>query len=185
MPLVFVILSALLIASAVGVILFRNPIHSALCLVVNLVGVACVFAALEAHFLAVVQVIVYAGAIMVLVVFVLMLLNSKTEERTLSGVIQLVLSGIIGGCLVSVVGPFIIEQWPIVAREEPPISGSVEALGKVLYTDYIFPFETAGFLVMAALVAAAMLAKTKGGDPNHPRISEGKNDGTIQAGGEQ
>lgn len=78
---VFWILAILVLLSALAVVLLPNPLHSALCLASNLVAVAGIYALLGAHFLAAVQVIVYAGAIMVLVVFVLMLLNVKSEER--------------------------------------------------------------------------------------------------------
>lgn len=160
MSIPFIILAALLISSALGVVLFRNPIHSALALIVNLIGVACTFAALNAHFLAVVQVIVYAGAIMVLVVFVLMLLNAKQEERSMAGLVQLVFASLIGLAFICFVSREVLLQWPVVQRVQPAISGSIEAVGKLLYTEYLLPFEAAGLLIMAALVGAAMLSKT-------------------------
>ena len=161
MSLVFIILSAILLASAIGVVIAQNPIHSALCLIVNLVGVACVFASLDAHFLAMVQVIVYAGAIMVLVVFVLMLLNTKEEERTTAGLVQLLVASVIGIFFIGFVSKEVLSEWPVVERSGEAVVGSVQAIGMLLYTDYILPFEAAGLLIMAALVGAAMLAKTK------------------------
>ena len=79
MDIIFYFLSALIIVASIGVVVLKNPVYSALSLIATLLGVACVFAIMQAHFLAVVQVIVYAGAIMVLVLFVLMLLNVKSE----------------------------------------------------------------------------------------------------------
>lgn len=163
MSLIVVLLGALLIGSALGVVIARNPIHSALFLVMNLVGVACVFGALGAHFLAMVQIIVYAGAIMVLVIFVLMLLNTKSEQRTLGTYVQFVAAGIASVIFISVVAKQVLLQWPVEVAPTTTLIGSVEAVGELLYTEYLLPFEAAGILLMAALVGAAMLAKTNYG----------------------
>jgi len=160
MSIVFILLSAVLLASALGVILMKNAIHSALCLVVHLVGVACVFAALDAHFLAVVQIIVYAGAIMVLVLFVLMLLNTKSEERDITGVLQFLIAGGIAVFFIALVSREVLNQWPVIPQVEPTVVGTVSSMGLLLYSKYLIPFEAAGLLIMAALVGAAMLAKT-------------------------
>lgn len=159
MTFVFVLFCAFLIATALGVVLARNPINSALCLILNLVGVAVVFASLEAHFLAVVQIIVYAGAIMVLVVFVLMLLNSKQEEQRLPGLFLLVLSSAGGAVFLGVFGVLAVEHFSTALRIQPEYTGTVKAIGELLYTDYVFPFEAASILILAAVVGAAMVAK--------------------------
>ncbi|MCB0330633.1 MAG: NADH-quinone oxidoreductase subunit J [Bdellovibrionales bacterium] len=174
MSLPLIVLGALLIASALGVVLAQNPIHSALCLVVNLVGVACVFAALDAHFLAMVQIIVYAGAIMVLVIFVLMLLTIKEEERRLAGLFQLIGAGCMGAFFVVVVSREALQQFPVEQRTGESVVGSVEAVGRLLYTNYLLPFEAAGILIMAALVGAAMLAKT-----SYPRSGDATSSGSA------
>ena len=163
MSIVVVCLGALLIGSALGVVLSKNPIHSALFLVANLVGVACVFGALGAHFLAMVQIIVYAGAIMVLVIFVLMLLNAKSEQRTLGTYFQLIGAGVASLIFIGVVGQEVLVQWPVQVGPAEALVGSVEAVGQLLYTEYLLPFEAAGVLLMAALVGAALLAKTNYG----------------------
>jgi NADH-quinone oxidoreductase subunit J len=170
MNLTFIILSSLLISSALAVVLLRNPIHSALALVVNLIGVAVVFAALDAHFLAMVQIIVYGGAIMVLVVFVLMLINTKLEERNAGTWFQIVLAGSAASCLAVVMLGALRQglssvtnstDFSSAAEAVPKLEGTVQLLGQKLYTSYLLPFEASAILLMAAMVAAAMLAKTE------------------------
>ncbi|MCB0333608.1 MAG: NADH-quinone oxidoreductase subunit J [Bdellovibrionales bacterium] len=161
MSLTFCILGAIIFASACGVVLMRNPIHSALCLIVNLVAVAGIFAQLQAHFLAVVQIIVYAGAIMVLVVFVIMLLNAKEEETSISTWL-LSLFALVGGVVfVEMVFPLLRESFPVSASAKNPVVGTVEAIGQVLYTKYLFPFEAASLLILIGVVGALMLAKSE------------------------
>ena len=177
---VFIVLSALLVASALAVVLMENPLHSALALIVNLVSVACVFASLNAHFLAVVQVIVYAGAIMVLVLFVLMLLSVKNEEKSAITWSQIALGGAFGICFVGAVAKVSLQQWgagavilakgivgknsAVLGKTATSVEGTVEAVGEVLYTNYLFPFEAASILIMSAIVGATMLAKAKRGN---------------------
>ncbi len=167
MSVTFIILSILLVLSALGVVLFENPLHSALSLVVNLIGVACVFADLEAHFLAVIQIIVYAGAIMVLVLFVLMLLNAKSEERKFSGMTKLLSTGVIGAFFVTLVLQVNKGFWsdpaiPFVKAKNFVHEGTVELVGQELFTKYLFTFESASLLIMAAVVGATMMAKSRG-----------------------
>ncbi len=176
MTLEFLIYAVLLLASASGVVGFHNPIRSGLCLIVNLLTVAAMFASLGAHFLAATQIIVYAGAIVVLVIFVLMLLNVKDEgfsrrdrRVTLAGlVVSLLLLGLIvptvkglGGYFATPVG--IVETDGVntngAAKEIVATEGTVKALGREVFTRYVFPFEAASVLIMAALVGAVMLAK--------------------------
>lgn len=165
MTISFLIFAALIVVSAVGVVLFRNPIHSALSLVGNLLCVAALFASLNAHFLAAVQMIVYAGAIMVLVVFVLMLLNIKTEKlgrkESLWYAIAAVLAIVFVSFLVPLLSEFFVLAHPVSSlalNHDGPL-GDVKGVGEVLYTQYLFVFELASILIMAALVGAVMLAK--------------------------
>ena len=158
----FVILAILVVGSAAGVILKRNPIHGALFLVLNLASVAGLYLTLRAEFLATAQVIVYAGAIAVLFVFAIMVLTPGKEETgpdVLRGqrwsavplvVVFLVLSALI---LRSAVlrGP-----GPATA-----VPGGVEAVGRILFTDYLFPFEVTSFLLLAAIVGVLTLAKRR------------------------
>ena len=157
----FGILTVILIVTALGVVSAHNPINSALCLITNMIAVAGLFANLDAHFLAAVQIIVYAGAVMVLVVFVLMLLYVKVEnpepyKKIFKGVC--VLTGML--FLVFAI-PTLKQSFIVFPDANIPFSGSMEALGKDLYTNYIFPFEAASILIMAAIAGAVMLAKKK------------------------
>ncbi|RME59343.1 MAG: NADH-quinone oxidoreductase subunit J [Candidatus Dadabacteria bacterium] len=161
MSLIFYILAGFLIATALAVVFVRDAVYSALWLVGNLFGVACVFAMLGAHFLAVSQIIVYAGAIMVLVLFVIMLLNEKVERQKRDE--YLLAAAAIGG-----VGLFLT---PILALssffrmdlrflELVPV-GTVKSIGQLLFTRYLFPFEAASVLLLAAIVLAVMLARRR------------------------
>jgi len=174
MNLLFIIFAAIVVVSALGVVLLRNPVHSALALVSNLVGVAAIYAMLNAHFLAVVQIIVYAGAIVVLVLFVLMLLNMKVEalkrhEKIFYTTVMLVAVAFCAAIL-PILHQFFGEFNPAAsltiasgaaasgAAALPRVEGTVEAIGKVLFTRYLFLFEAASILIMAALVGAVMLS---------------------------
>lgn len=162
MEIAFALIAALIIASALGVVVSRNPIHSALCLVVNLLTVAAIFAILEAHFLATVQVIVYAGAIVVLVLFVLMLLNLKVEQTQTIGLPLILVASVTGILFIALAVPMLNEAFKVFPEPKNPVVGSVAEMGKVLYTTYVFPFETSSVLLMAAIVGAVMLARRKG-----------------------
>ena len=157
----FILLSILLILSALGVLFFHNPINNALSLIANMMGIAAMFALLDAHFLAAVQIIVYAGAVMVLVVFVLMLLNIKEEApRKTSGIFMV--TCLLAGILFMYFGaPIIYNAFSQVRPADPNFNGSMQSLGKLLYSNYVFPFEAASILIMAAVAGAVMLAKRK------------------------
>jgi len=157
---VFAVCAALAIVSAIGVVASRNPVYSALFLLGNLLTVAVMFAALNAHFLAVAQIIVYAGAIMVLFLFVIMLLNVKTEERASPWLV-------VTGALAAVsFGAALLKSYAAIAHVALPAgdvtgsnNGTVKALGLDLFTNYVFPFEVASLLIIAAIVGAVMLSQ--------------------------
>lgn len=161
MTFAFLILAIILVASAIGVVALKNPLNSALCLVLNFMGIACMYAMLDAHFLAAVQVIVYAGAIMVLVVFVLMLLNVKSEEPVRGGLFFFGIA--IGASLVflRIISSTVFSGADQIPAGAPGLSGTAAAIGEVLFTKYVFPFEAASILIMAAIVGAVMLAKKR------------------------
>lgn len=165
----FYILSFLILSSALAVILLPNPIHSTLSLIVTLVSVAGMFALMEAHFLATVQVIVYAGAVVVLVLFVVMLLNAKNEEiqRKPVAIFFSTLSAVV---LFSIMFPLFNEQFGPSRQINPAdkqIQGTATALGDLLYTQFTFPFEVASLLIMAALVGAVMVGRSRREDIDH------------------
>lgn len=160
----FILLSVVGLVSAVGVVAFKNPVNSALSLVANLLTVAGFFAMLEAHFLAAVQVVVYAGAIMVLVLFILLLLNLKVETRTMKENILTGVSIVVGIAFLGVMVPYVHDAFSVFPANPDPLrgealQGTVEAIGRILFTKYLFLFQAAGLLLMVGIVGAVMLAK--------------------------
>jgi NADH-quinone oxidoreductase subunit J len=154
----FYIVAAILLVSALGVVLFKNPIHSALCLVGHLCTVAAVYALLQAHFLALAQVIVYAGAIMVLVLFVLMLLNLKLERVKISVVAVVVLMAAALAFMALFARGF-EEMFSVFNAAEHATSGTAAHLGQRLFSGFYFPFELVSVLILAAIVGAVVLAR--------------------------
>lgn len=162
------ILSALAIAAGLGVVVFRNPLFSAFSLVTNMLAVAGLYAMLNAHFLAATQVIVYAGAVMVLVLFVLMLLNLKAESgRSISvGSIGIVIVAALT-CFTVVVPPLLqlfSAIAPYVAVDNArKAEGTVKNIGLELFQQYIVQFELASLVILVGVVGAVMLANRRKG----------------------
>lgn len=158
----FYFLAAIAVISAVGVISFRNPVYSALSLVVTLFALAALYVLLHAEFLAIIQIFTYAGAIMVLFIFIIMLLNlqeDELKEREMSAPGKVFLGAVSLGVFASF--GFLFHFLPTMTPEIPEGFGSVEKVGKVLFTDYVIPFEIAGILLTVALIGAVLLAKRK------------------------
>ncbi len=138
----------------------RNPVTSAMFLVLTIVSLAGLFVLLHAFFLAAVQVLVYAGAVMVLFLFVIMLLDLKAEERR-----RLKLLGIVGG-LISVgailaifLSSLLKPEAQLGAAQSPAVEGGTIALGKLLFTQYLLPFEIVSVLLLVAMVGVVLLSK--------------------------
>ena len=158
----FYIFALLAVVSALMVITRKNPLKSALWLVACFVVTAALFALLRAHFLAVIQLMVYAGAIMVLVIFVIMLLDLTDKEMekdrlpTVRFVSMMVLAGL---CLAGLWGVFLsIPGKNMVMHSD---FGTIEAVGWILFRDYLLPFEVASILLLAAIVGAVVMAKRR------------------------
>ena len=157
----FVIISLIALGSALGLILKRNAIHGALFLVTNLGSIAALYLMLGAEFLAAAQVIVYAGAIMVLFVFAIMVLIPGKEEtgpdpRRVWRLLALPL----GTALLLVLAVMAVTgRSPAAGR--PPVGGNVETIGRLLFTDYLFPFELTSVLLLAAMVGVLLLARRR------------------------
>ncbi|HEV8437329.1 MAG TPA: NADH-quinone oxidoreductase subunit J [Methylomirabilota bacterium] len=160
----FAILALLVVGSAAGVLLKRNPIHAALFLVVNLASVAGLFLTLRAEFLAAAQVIVYAGAIAVLFVFAIMVLIPGKEE---TGPDPLRAQRIMAVPLVAIFLVLVALALRSTMLRGPgrdvPVAGGVQALGRLLFTDYLFPFEVTSVLLLVAIVGVIALAKRRVG----------------------
>jgi NADH-quinone oxidoreductase subunit J len=156
----FLTLAALSILSALGMVFSRNPVHSVLYLIFTFFCIAGQYILLNAQFLAVVHIIVYAGAIMVLFLFVLMLLNLNKDTEPQKSTIWRITAGIAAGMLlVTLVGALRGGIQLAVPEASNTQVGLVENLGKVLFTDFVVPFEIAGILFLAAMVGAVLVGK--------------------------
>ncbi len=160
--LVFLIVAACAIASAVGLVVRPNPLHGALFLVGNLFCVAVLYLMLRAEFLALAQVVVYAGAIMVLFIFAIMLLIPGRAE---AGPDPLGPQRMLALPFAALLGLAVVIVLPHAATRAPAPMAPVGArtLGQLLFTDYLFPFEVTSVLLLAALVGALALAKRRAG----------------------
>jgi NADH-quinone oxidoreductase subunit J len=162
---VFTVAAAIILGGAIGVVVARNPVHSALMLVMTLFGVAVLFVAQEAHFLAAVQVIVYAGAIVVLFLFVIMLLGVDREDNIEAEDLraQRPLAVVLGG--LSLVLLFLLgrDQWvtgtPQATAAASGPGENIEKIGRSLFTDYLLPMEATSILLVIAVVGAVVLAR--------------------------
>jgi len=154
----FFVLAALLVITSLMVVFQRNVVHSALSLVAALFLIAMFFIMLHAPMVGVLQILIYAGAIMVLFLFVIMLLNPVALERR-RGVwwgFGTVAALILGGLLIAVMTGTEPPPDPMAATE---LFGSPEMLAKSLFTDFVLPFEIASILLLVAIVGAVVLAK--------------------------
>lgn len=162
----FYIFAFVTILSAVMVILARSAVHSALYLIISLLAVAGIFVVLDAEFLAAVQVLVYAGGIMILFLFVIMLvslrqpLGQTRRFRKVHVAVSLLLAIVLTGSLIFVffVNPF-ISTAPKDTSVLKAEGGNLEAVGIGLYRYYVLPFEVASILLLVAMVGAVVLAK--------------------------
>ncbi|KPK97979.1 MAG: hypothetical protein AMJ90_10095 [candidate division Zixibacteria bacterium SM23_73_2] len=163
--LIFFIAAIILVFASVLVVVQRNPVHSALFLIAALCAQAILYLLLNATFLAVIQIIVYAGAIMVLFLFVIMLLNLKKDEfgperrkaQSFFGILFAVLLLMELGLVVKI---GLSKLTPADASLSFDFGG-VQLVGKSLFTDYLFPFELTSVLLLVAMVGAIVLAKKK------------------------
>jgi NADH-quinone oxidoreductase subunit J len=173
----------IVLVGALGVILAKNPVHSALMLVMTLFGIAVLFVQQEAHFLAAVQVIVYAGAIVVLFLFVIMLLGVDQVESWEQGPLSFQryaagAIGLVGGAMIAILAARAIDLGrgalsqtaaihSVTVQEAErlgiePVSvtdNNVVTVGKALFTDYVFAFELTGVLLVVAVIGAVVLAR--------------------------
>ncbi|MSR22940.1 MAG: NADH-quinone oxidoreductase subunit J [Gemmatimonadetes bacterium] len=169
----FYVFAGTAVGGAVGVVLQRNPVGSLLFMVGTLASIAGIFVLLEAQFLAAIQLMVYAGAIMVLFLFVIMLLNLGHDyradlKRGLGAFLAFAVTGALGGLLVGQLGG--VGENPLYEYLPGPgeldrvfaADGIVGAIARPLFTDYVVPFELVGILLLVALIGAVALAK-KGG----------------------
>jgi len=158
----FYFLSFVAVLSALMVVFSKNPVYSVLYLIITFFSIAGHYVLLSAQFLAAVHVIVYAGAIMVLFLYVIMLLNLNTEsEPQKSNAIKFAATICAGLLLIVLVGSLKGSELMIQTSTSTTDIGSVKNLGNVLFTDFLLPFEVASVLLLAAMVGAVMLGKSE------------------------
>ena len=165
-PIPFILLAAVAVAAAVGMLLSRNAVHSALYLVLNFMTVAVFYLVLNAPFIAMVQITVYAGAIVVLFLFVIMLLGAdklrgaaddvrggERYHRYAAVFLALVLIGVFG---------YLLLQNNVGSTElSPMVDASPQALGMTLFQSYVLPFQVTGVLLLAAIAGVVIFGQTK------------------------
>ncbi len=161
---IFYLLGSVAIASALLMVTRRNPVISVIFLILNFFCLAGLYLTLHAQFIAIVQIIVYAGAIMVLFLFVIMLLNLGNEDqlREKIGWKKIVAIGL--GVALALEILYIVGYQSRLAAVQSPGAveiGTVENIGRVLFSEYLFPFEATSLLLVAAIMGAIVLAKKK------------------------
>src|SRR5213593_4742303 len=158
----FILFAGLAIGCAINVVAQRNPLYCAISLIGVFMSLACLYLMLAAPFIAAVQIIVYAGAIMVLVVFVIMLLNVEQEERRRIRMGFLVPSAVVlAGVLIGEVA-FILWSVEPNPKLQPSDIGLTSSIGSSLFTNYLLPFEITSILLLMAIVGAMTLARRTG-----------------------
>jgi len=169
----FYLLAPIALAAALGMVFVKNAVHAALLLILDLFCLAAFYALLDAPFLAAVQVIVYAGAIMILFLFVLMLVGVDSADsllETLRGqriaglVVAIGFAGLIGGAL-----GHAIEHAPAQGLASANADGNVQGIAKLLFTTYVFPFEVTSALLIIAALGAMVLGHR---EPTTPRLTQ-------------
>ncbi|MDR0926344.1 MAG: NADH-quinone oxidoreductase subunit J [Ignavibacteria bacterium] len=161
----FTILAILAIASAALTITLKDTVKSALALVFHFFMLAGIYLTLSAQFLAIMQIIVYAGAIMVLVLFVIMLLSTGDENEALlrKSKLKQAFAFTISLAMIILIASYITLEFGIkpIVTDFNTLNGSVNAVGGELYTNFLFPFEAIGILLLSAIIGAVMLSKKK------------------------
>lgn len=175
----FYTFTAIMLMSAMGVVLNRGPINSVICMILALVSQAALFVLLEAYFIAAIQIIVYAGAVMVLFLFVVMLLKIDSTKLKLSLpnifcsalAFLILLSGVLYLAYNKQHLPETLylplnEATTILEINPFPYSGSIQSFGYSIFTQYLLPFEIAGFILLIAMIGVVVISKHfKGNDP--------------------
>lgn len=162
----FFLFAGLAVLAALGVLACRNPLHSALCLVGMMVSLAVIYLLHHAEFIFAIQIMVYAGAVTTLIVFVIMLLDIRKEEAQaarLSGskLFGLLLSGLLAVLLLVPLGARLTGLTGTMTEQALMEQGSVEVVAEQLFGPYLLPFEVASVLLLVGLVGAVTLAKKK------------------------
>ncbi len=159
-PILFIVFGALAVGGALMVVTRRHPMASALYLILTLFSVAALFVLRQAHFLAAIQVIVYAGAVVVLFIFVILLINVPESRLPKENPSAMQFLGVVAAGLLIVEGAIVAKRYgmaPVPAND----AGTIQSVGRALFTDYLLAFEITSVLLLAAVVGAIALAKKK------------------------
>jgi len=162
LEILFFALSALAIISAVMVLVSKNPIHSVLWLILVFFAISGHYILLNAQFLAIVNIIVYAGAIMVLFLFVMMLMNVKKDKEPQKQLLVKLVGVIAGGSFLTLLIALVKQNTSFQGRDVLLKDGSIgliHPLGQALFTDYVVPFEISSVLFLSAMVGAVIIGK--------------------------
>ena len=165
LTLLFLLFAAMAVGCALAMVTQRNPLYSAISLIGVFVSLACLYVMLAAPFIAAVQVIVYAGAIMVLVVFVIMLLNVEQEERRTGRLKFLVPAAVVLAAILIAEVAFIlvsVQDFRVTPASGASNVGVTHSIGTALFTQYLLPFEITSILLLMAIVGAMTLARRGG-----------------------
>lgn len=173
----FILFAGMAIGCAISMVVQRHPLYSAISLIGVFISLACLYVMLAAPFIAAVQVIVYAGAIMVLVVFVIMLLNVDAEERQPVRLRSLVPIGVLLAAIFFAETAFIIyfvQASPLTPTRNVSDVGLTSSIGGGLFTTYLLPFEITSILLLMAIVGAMTLARSGGLLPSRAAVVPGE-----------
>lgn len=176
LALLFILFAGLAIGCGLAVVAQRNPLYSAISLIGVFISLACLYVMLAAPFIAAVQVIVYAGAIMVLVVFVIMLLNVEHEDRGRARLKFLVPAAVALAAILIAEVAFIlvtVQEFRVNPTSTPSDVGLTHSIGAQLFTRYLLPFEITSILLLMAIVGAMTLARRGGLLPPGARVVPG------------
>jgi NADH-quinone oxidoreductase subunit J len=169
--LAFYVLASIAALAALGVVTVRNSVHAALLLVLTFFSVACVWLLAEAEFLAITLVLVYVGAVMVLFLFVVMMLDikpgSSREGLARHLPVAFIVAGIMAAEMLVLIGVQRLEQPMGVEDPAAAVGGNTYWLGKALFTDYLYPFEIAAVILTVAIIAAIMLTLRRRPNTKH------------------
>jgi NADH-quinone oxidoreductase subunit J len=161
-PVFFWFFAALMLGFACAVVVNRNPVASALSLVISFVGLAALFILLDAYFIGTIQVLVYAGAVMVLFLFIIMLLDIKAEERRKFNIGALIGGLVVAAAfvtqLVAVIGKVPFGNEPFPKLNDFPLE-DVQNVGRLLFSNYNLPFQVVGVLLLVATIGVVILSK--------------------------
>ncbi len=162
----FWVLSVMSVGCALGVILSRNPVNSVMFLILTFFSISGHYILMNAQFLAIVNIIVYAGAIMVLFLFVIMLMNLNADVEPQKGQLVQFAGVISGGVLFLVLLAGIKTASPVAIDKASIDIGLISNLGKVLFKDYVLPFEISSVLFLSAMIGAVVIGKKEDTAPN-------------------